>query len=113
LGSHRRAGRAQAAAIDAEVKSRPIILAELDSLPLPARGGFTTKGASGKQDLGTFIKNHSTAIDAIMKNQLGQQGGLLRLINDRNLAHFGGAKFDEGQSAHHFFTAEIAHELMD
>jgi hypothetical protein len=99
--------------IDALVRNNPRILSQLNSIPLPPRGSFTAKSAPGGISIQQFCSDHRTAIAAILRNQTDSRSGLLAFINRNDLARFRGFIFDQGISAHHFFVAEIAHELFD
>jgi hypothetical protein len=99
--------------IAALVQANPTIVAQLDSLPLPARGSFTTQSAPGLIGIQNFCNDNRTPIAAILKNQTHPRDGLLTFINRNNLARFAGFTFDQGISAHHFFAAEVAHELFE
>jgi hypothetical protein len=99
--------------IEALVNGNAAIKQQLDSLPLPPRGAFTTgQPGSGQTSLQAFSQLHQPEILAILKKD-STKTGLLTFINDNDLARFGSFKFDRGISAHHFFTAEVAHELTD
>jgi hypothetical protein len=79
---------------------------EMDTLPLPPRGSFTTKGVAGKRSFEEFAKANK---DAIAKMPVGR---LVSFINGNDLTRWGG--IDWGPfTAHEFFVAEIAHELYD
>jgi hypothetical protein len=101
------------AGIAALVQANPTIVGQLDSLPLPARGSFTTQSAPGLISIQQFCNDNRAAIAAILKIQTDPANGLLSFINRNNLARFAGFTFDQGISAHHFFTAEVAHELFE
>ena len=115
------------------VAANPAIKNQLDSLQkpkakpgagtttmtqsLPSRGGFTTgTPGPGQVSLQAFSRDYSTEIQAILSADSGRNG-LLRFINDNDLVRFNnGPKpyiFDRGVSAHHFFAAEVAHELTE
>jgi hypothetical protein len=95
------------------VGSDPAIRAQLDSLPLPPRGSFTTGTAkAGQTNLQAFAASHAKEIRDILRRE-STRSGLLRFINDNNLARFAPFQFDQGISAHHFFVAELAHELTE
>jgi hypothetical protein len=99
--------------IDAKVQANQSILDQLNSLLLPPRSTFTAKAAPGLVSIQSFCNDNQAAITAILKNQANRQNGLLQFLNSNNLARFSGFVFDQGISAHHFFAAEIAHELTD
>jgi hypothetical protein len=99
--------------IAALVQANPTIVAQLDSLALPARGSFTTQSAPGLISIQQFCNDNRAAIAAILKLQTHPANGLLSFINRNNLARFAGFTFDQGISAHHFFAAEVAHELFE
>jgi len=117
--------------IRALVAANPAIKAQLDSLqkakpksgtsaaagtmtdPLPARGKFTTgTPGPGQVSLQAFSRDYQAEIQAILRAQSGPNG-LLKFINDNDLARFKPFVFDQGISAHHFFAAEVAHELTE
>ncbi len=95
------------------VNGNPAILAQLNSLTLPPRGSFTTKGAPGLTSLQTFYADNARALQVILTNQDNPRHGLLKFLNDNDLARFSPYVFGQGISAHHFFAAEVAHELTD
>jgi hypothetical protein len=99
--------------IDALVQANRTIVAQLDSLPLPTRGLFSTQSASGLISIQKFCSDNRAAIASILGIQTHPTNGLLSFINRNNLARFAGFTFDQGISAHHFFAAEVAHELFD
>jgi hypothetical protein len=100
-------GISSAVAANADIKS------QLESLPLPPRGNFTTKAPDANHtSLQTFAQQHRAEIQAILSVD-GTRNGLLFFINQNNLARFEGYKFDRAVSAHHFFAAEVAHELVE
>ncbi len=104
--------------IDALVAANPAIQSQLTSLPLPDRGSFTTGAVAaaatpGRESIQTFCQTHSAAIQAILRKSTDPRSGLLAFINRNNLARFSPFVFDQGISAHHFFVAEVAHELFE
>jgi hypothetical protein len=100
--------------ISAKIQANQSILNQLNSLALPPRGSFTAIAAPpGLISIQDFYTNNQAAIAAILKNQTNRQNGLLHFLNANDLARFAGFVFDQGISAHHFFAAEIAHELTD
>jgi Domain of unknown function (DUF4157) len=105
--------------LSAKVAAKPGVATNLGRLKLPPLGDFTTKGVAGKVNLQKFCTDNKSAIDAILASQLGGDSGLLTFINDNDVARFNNParsktmKWDQALSAHHFFVAEIAHELTD
>jgi hypothetical protein len=85
---------------------------QVNSLNLPAGGSFTTKGAVGKQDLKAFCQAKSTAI-ADITAKASTAASLVSFVNAHDLARYKGYQFSWGVAAHHFFVAEIVHELVD
>ncbi len=86
---------------------------QLDMLPLPPRGTFTTgQPGPGQTSLQAFSQTHRAEILAILAAD-STRNGLLTFINENNVARFPGFRFDRGISAHHFFVAEIAQELTN
>ncbi len=107
--------------VAALVNANKPIVAQLDSVKLPPRGSFTTKGAPGLTSLQQFCADNAGALQVILTNQNDGKKGLLAFLNANDLARFrtiphgrkGDFLFDQGISAHHFFAAEVAHELID
>ena len=77
---------------------------------MPLRGAFSVM-VPGGQDLKQYCQDHTAAIAQIVANLANPKSSLLKLVNDNDLARFGGYDFSWGTAAHHFFVAEIAHEL--
>jgi len=121
--------------ISALVSGNPAIKNQLDSLhkvkpkaasgsapagtttPMPARGSFTTGAPKpGQVSLQTFSNDYNPEIQAIL-NQDNSKNGLLKFINDNDLVRFNNGPrpyvFSRAISAHHFFVAEVAHELTE
>lgn len=100
--------------IAALVNANPDITSQLASLPLPPRGKFASGTPTAKQtSIQGFCKQHASAINTILSNESKPGKGLLHFINTNNLVRFRPFQFSRGISAHHFFVAEIAHELTD
>jgi hypothetical protein len=84
-------------------------------LPLVPRTTFTTRTPTpvGMTDLRQFARINSAAIKNIIQNADGPSG-MKTFIDKNNLVRFG---VGESQSpeidAHHFFVAEVAHEVVD
>jgi hypothetical protein len=97
-------------AFGAAIALNPSVISQVAALLMPARGGFSVM-SSGGQDLKQYCDDHSAAIAQIVANLGNPQTSLLGLVNSNNVAHFGGYQFSWGIAAHHFFVAEIAHEL--
>jgi hypothetical protein len=98
--------------ISALINGKPDISKQITSLSLPARGSFSTGIPAGNQvGLQAFSQNNSSAIQQIIKFDSDLKKGLLPFINRHDLAKFRGFKFSRGIAAHHFFVAEVAHEL--
>jgi hypothetical protein len=100
--------------IAAQVSATPDISSQLSLMSLPPRGSFTTGAPAGSQvSLQKFCKDNANAISTIIGQDTHPQKGLLTFINKNDLARYGGYQFSRGISAHHFFVAEIAHELTE
>jgi hypothetical protein len=95
------------------VSANAAISTQLNSITLPPRGSFTTKGAPGLTSLQKFWADNAKALQVILTNQSNATNGLLAFLNKNDLARFSPFVFDQGISAHHFFAAEVAHELTD
>jgi hypothetical protein len=80
---------------------------QLASLPLPPRGTFTSKDPTANGSIQKFCVEHRHEIDDI-KNH----GILLQFMNDNRIARFG-EPWSFGLAAHHFFVAELAHEVTE
>lgn len=96
-----------------KVDANQAIADQIASLPLPPRGSFTSKDPNAPTSIQKFCNDNKTAITTILSRQVSPNTGLLWFINVNNLARFGGFKFDFGLSAHHFFVAELAHEVTE
>jgi hypothetical protein len=102
-----------------KVAANESIKQQLDSLPLPSRGSFTTGPSKpGLTSLQSFCAIHRNSISAILEKQSRRNDGLLKFINDNDLTRFGtnvpgNQQFNQAIAAHHFFVAEIAHELTE
>ena len=83
-------------------------------LTLPARGCFTTgRASSGCQvNIIDFCNRNRGAINTTTRQEDNPSLGLKRFIDDNDLVRFGQI-FDAGIYSHHFFVAEIAHEIID
>jgi hypothetical protein len=99
--------------IAAKVNDNPKMLEQLNSVTLPPRGSFTTKGTPGLTSLQQFYADNARALQVILTNQDHPGHGLLKFLNDNDLGRFPGYTFYQGVAAHHFFAAEVAHELTD
>jgi hypothetical protein len=91
------------------IAANPLISGQLTSLLLPARGAFSVRG--GGVSLVQFCQNKSAVIADIVAKMGNPAASLLNVVNRNDLARFGGFQFSKGIAAHHFFVAEIAHEL--
>lgn len=93
------------------------------SLPIPAavrnqlltlqpRGRFTTSATpnAGQVSLIGFCNSNGAAINTIVRQESDPAVGLKRFLDNNDLVRFGGS-FTAGIYSHHFFVAEIAHEL--
>jgi hypothetical protein len=102
--------------IATRVAANATIQNQITSLPLPPRGSFTTKGAAGQIDLAQFCANNAAAITAITNSASKANESLVEFVNNQDLTGYVRAssyRFLWGVAAHHFFVAEIAHELFD
>jgi hypothetical protein len=88
------------------------LVAQIAAMLMPLRGGFSVMG-SGGQDLKQYCQDHGAAIQNIVNNLSVPGSSLLQFVNTHDLARFGGFQFSWGIAAHHFFVAEIAHELTN
>jgi hypothetical protein len=96
-------------ALGLSLAANPQISSQLTSLLLPARGSFSVSG--GGVGLNQFCQNNAAAITNIVAKMGSPSTSLLNVVNSNDLARFGGFQFSKGIAAHHFFVAEIAHEL--
>ncbi len=98
-----------------QVANEPQITKQLASVTLPSRGSFMTFGSGTLGvDLNTWITKNSAALDAILDvDNDPAKGGLLDFINSFDLLGFGAGLFTRYIAAHHFFVAEVAHELFE
>ncbi|HEX7243853.1 MAG TPA: hypothetical protein VF263_26435, partial [Longimicrobiaceae bacterium] len=78
-------------------------------LPLPPRGSFTT--SAGPNNIVSFCTANSAAVRTIL-NQEGSPDGLRTFLDANDLVRFG-QTFSPGIYSHHFFVAELAHEVTD
>ena len=80
-------------------------------LTLPARGQFKAATAtSGSADnLDDFCRSNASAIAAIVRNE-GRPDGLMTFLDSNDLGRLGSA-FGPSIYSHHFFVAEVAHEI--
>jgi hypothetical protein len=101
--------------VAALIAANPAVDAQVSSVALPARGGFISGAsavkAAGAVVLEDFITANVAALDAILAIDDDPTSGLLAFINNNNLLGFGA--FGRDIAAHHFFVAEIAHELFE
>jgi hypothetical protein len=97
-------------AISALVAADQGILDQLTPMLMPARGGFSVMTSDG-QSLTQFCSNHAVAVAKITSALSDPKTSLLAFFNRHDLAKFGGFQFSWGVAAHHFFVAEVAHEL--
>ena len=95
------------------VQANTAIRDQLASLPLPSCGSFTSKDPLAPTSIQAFCKSNQATITAILGRDGNRNTGLLWFINANDIARFGGYKFDRGISAHHFFVAELAHEVTE
>lgn len=99
-------------ALGASIALNPGLVGQITPMLLPARGGFSVMGTGG-QDLNQFCQSHAAAIAQIAANSGNPLLSLLNVVNVNDLARFGAFQFSPGIAAHHFFVAEIAHELTN
>ena len=80
-------------------------------LTLPARGRFkVATAASGSSDnLDDFCRSNRSAIAAILRDEATAQG-LMTFLDANDLGRLGQA-FGRSIYSHHFFVAEVAHEI--
>jgi len=90
----------------------PPLTDQIAALLMPGRGGFSVMGAGG-QDLNQYCRDHSAAIRKIVNSLAVPNASILKFVNANDLGRFGGFQFSWGIAAHHFFVAEIAHELTN
>jgi hypothetical protein len=91
-----------------------VIASEVARLPgIPARGSFTTDAApgAGMTSLAAFYNANRDAFAELDARRDDPVVGLKHYIDANDLALMGVA-FTEGIDAHHWFVAEIAHELF-
>lgn len=105
------------ATVDPALDDVPDIRALVAAMELPARGSFTSKGVAGKDDITKHCADRQSVIDAIVAGQKPAKPGvpsknLLQFTIDHNLSGYGTA-YAWVIACHHFFVAEIAHELVD
>ena len=102
-------------AVATQLAAKPLVAAQVASVKLPPRGSFMTFGTGGLgTDLNTWITKNHAPLDAILAvDNDASKGGLLDFINSSNLLGFGTGVWSRYISAHHFFVAEIAHELFE
>ncbi len=83
-------------------------------LSLPDRGCFTTSTSpTGCQvNIVDFCRTNRGAIRAIIRNENHATTGLKTFLDTHDLGRLGGV-FSAGIYSHHFFVAEIAHEIND
>ena len=80
-------------------------------LTLPARGRFkAATAASGSSDnLDDFCRSNRSAIAAIVRDE-AKANGLMTFLDSNDLGRLGKA-FGPTTYSHHFFVAEVAHEI--
>jgi hypothetical protein len=80
-------------------------------LTLPARGRFkAATAASGSSDnLDDFCRSNRSAIAAIVRDE-AKPNGLMTFLDANDLGRLGQA-FGASIYSHHFFVAEVAHEI--
>jgi hypothetical protein len=124
--------------VAALIASHPLVDAQLTSLTLPPRGTFMSFGGAGvgsamavfntllpfatggmPVDLVSWVILNHAKLDAILAiDNDASKGGLLAFLNNArypngmNVIGFTGS-FSRYIAAHHFFVAEIAHELVE
>jgi len=99
--------------IQAKLDAKPGLKALVDSLPLPPRGSFTTKGVAGKTDFAQFCQDNATEIAAITAKVGNANESVLAFVNAQNLTSYAPRQLAWGIASHHLFVAEIAQELTD
>jgi len=90
-------------------------------LALPDRGCFTTGTAnSGCQvNIIEFCRRNRSAVSTIIRQENNSANGLKQFLDRNDLVRFGRdsmgrqIQFDAGIYSHHFFVAEIAHEITN
>jgi hypothetical protein len=100
------------AAVASALEALPSLKALTDGLGLPPRGSFSTKGAAGKTSFTDFCQTHTTQVQAIVAGLSATSTSVLAFAVRHNLSGYG-SNFPWGTACHHFFVAEIAHELVD
>lgn len=108
--------------IQDSVALKPTVATALDALPdlktlvnalvLPPRGEFTTKGAAGKTSITDFCQSNKAQVQNIVAGLANPKKSVLNFSVFHDLTGYHKA-FDWGIARHHFFVAEIAHELVD
>jgi hypothetical protein len=97
-------------ALGGAIAANQALTNQITAMLMPARGNFSVM-VPGGQDLKQWCQDHTAAISQIVAKLANPQASLLKVVNDNDLARFGGFRFSWGIAAHHFFVAEIAHEL--
>lgn len=97
-------------ALGVTVAANPAIVGQIAPMLMPARWGFAVAGAG--VDLNQFCIDHAPAIAQIKANA-SSANSLLGLVNANDLTGYKPYVFSWGIAAHHFFVAEIAHELTN
>jgi hypothetical protein len=92
------------------VKGNQAIVDQLAPMLMPGRGGFWVM-TTGGQSLTDYCNTHKAAISNIRTNVFKHTDSLLDFINQNDLTTYKPYVFGWGVAAHHFFVAEIAHEL--
>ena len=69
------------AGVAALVNANPAILAQVNSITLPPRGTFRTKGAPGLTSLQQFCIDNAKALQVVLTNETNPKKGLLPFLN--------------------------------
>lgn len=92
---------------------------EIDNqlLPLPDRGQLTTKktppNSKAPKNILDFAQENLPQILKIIKNADDAAIGLRSFVYANDLQLYGKTKFSPDEDAHHFFVAEIGHEMFE
>ena len=97
-------------AISALVAGNQALIDQIAPMLMPALGGFSVMTTDG-QSLTQYCTDHKAAIAKIKANVDAGKDSLLDFVNQNHLGNFTNFAFSWGVAAHHFFVAEIAHEL--
>jgi hypothetical protein len=90
----------------------PGVRAQLFPVPPLRTLSTRTPTPSGKQNIRDFTRAHQSEINRILAGEARRPDGLMRFMEDNDLAGLG-AIYDPGIYSHHFFVTEVAHEVTD